>query len=84
VLKSKYPNVKDVRGLGLMLGLELTAPGAEIVDKCRAQNILINCTHKTVLRLMPAINVTEEQIDRAVAAIDEALAETVISKERSD
>jgi len=49
--------------------------GAEIVDKCRAQNLLINCTHQTVLRLMPAINVTKEQIDRAVAIIGKALEE---------
>jgi len=41
------------------------AAGAEIVDKCRAQNLLINCTYQTILRLMPAINVTKEQIDKA-------------------
>ncbi len=75
-LKSQTPLIRDVRGLGLMLGVELTKPGAEIVDKCRAQNLLINCTHQTVLRLMPAINVTREQIDKAVAIIGQALVES--------
>ncbi|MFA4839768.1 MAG: aspartate aminotransferase family protein [Candidatus Neomarinimicrobiota bacterium] len=74
-LKSKSALIREIRGLGLMLGVELTKPGAEIVDKCRAQNLLINCTHQTVLRLMPAINVTKEQIDKAVTIIGEALGE---------
>ncbi|HPC36755.1 MAG TPA: aspartate aminotransferase family protein [Candidatus Marinimicrobia bacterium] len=75
-LKSQSPLIREIRGLGLMLGVELTKPGAEIVDKCRAQNLLINCTHQTVLRLMPAINVTKEQIDKAVAIIGKALLES--------
>lgn len=74
-LKSKSALIREIRGLGLMLGVELTKPGAEIVDKCRAQNLLINCTHQTVLRIMPAINVTKAQIDRAVAIIAKALLE---------
>lgn len=74
-LKSKSALIREIRGLGLMLGVELTKPGAEIVDKCRAQNLLINCTHQTVLRIMPAINVTKAQIDRAVAIIAKALVE---------
>jgi len=60
--------------LGLMLGVELTIPGKEIVERCLVRKLLINCTHKNVLRLMPAINVTKEQIDLAVAIIAEALA----------
>jgi len=75
-LKSQAPVIREIRGLGLMLGVELNKPGAEIVDKCRAQNLLINCTHQTVLRLMPAINVTKEQIDKAVAIIGKALMES--------
>ncbi|MCK9560281.1 MAG: aspartate aminotransferase family protein [Candidatus Marinimicrobia bacterium] len=74
-LKSKSALIREIRGLGLMLGVELTKPGAEIVDKCRAQNLLINCTHQTVLRIMPAINVTKTQIDKAVAIIAKALVE---------
>ena len=73
-LKTKFDCIREVRGLGLMLGVELTMPGKEIVERCRARKLLINCTHKNVLRLMPAINVTKEQIDLAVAIITEALA----------
>lgn len=73
-LKTKFDCIREVRGLGLMLGVELTMPGKEIVERCRARKLLINCTHKNVLRLMPAINVTKEQIDLAVAIIAEALA----------
>jgi len=72
-LKTRFDCICEIRGLGLMLGVELTMPGAEIVEKCRARKLLINCTHKNVLRLMPAINVTKEQIDRAVAIIEKAL-----------
>jgi len=73
-LKTKFDCIREVRGLGLMLGVELTIPGKEVVEKCRARKLLINCTHKNVLRLMPAINVTKEQIDLAVAIIAEVLA----------
>lgn len=72
-LQHKYTIIKDVRGIGLMLGVELKRPGAEIVDCCRERKLLINCTHKNVLRLMPAINATSEEIDLAVAVLDEVL-----------
>jgi len=72
-LQAEYDIVKEIRGIGLMLGMELTVSGADIVRECRQQNVLLNCTHKTVLRLMPAINVTADIIDRVVVVIDEAL-----------
>ncbi len=74
ILQKNHPCIKEVRGLGLMLGVELSMPGAAIVDKCREQRLLINCTHKNVLRLMPALNVTQGEIDFAVAILDRALA----------
>jgi acetylornithine/N-succinyldiaminopimelate aminotransferase len=73
VLKSKYDIIKEVRGIGLMLGMELTIPGAEVVKRCQAKKILLNCTHETVLRLMPAINVTKYKIDRLVKVLDDVL-----------
>jgi len=73
-LKTRFDCIREVRGLGLMLGVELNIPCKEILEKCRFRKLLINCTHKTVLRIMPAINVTKEQIDQAVAIIAEALA----------
>jgi acetylornithine/succinyldiaminopimelate/putrescine aminotransferase len=56
-----------------MIGIQLTAPGAQIVAKCLVKGLRINCTHDTVIRFMPPMIVTKEQIDAAVDAIDEVL-----------
>jgi acetylornithine/N-succinyldiaminopimelate aminotransferase len=72
-LKEKYPFIKEVRGLGLMLGVELTKEGKQVVDKCMERGLLINCTHDKVLRLMPALNITKKEIDKAMAILEEAL-----------
>ncbi len=65
-LKEKFSVIKEVRGLGLMLGLELTIEGKEIVQECFDHGLIINCTQGNVLRVMPALNVTKKQIDKAV------------------
>ncbi|MEK6727718.1 MAG: aspartate aminotransferase family protein, partial [Candidatus Omnitrophota bacterium] len=64
-LKNKYNLIKEVRGMGLMAGVELNMQGKAIVEKCIEKGLLINCTHDTVLRLMPALNVTKKDIDKA-------------------
>jgi len=71
--KKEFPCIKDVRGLGLMIGVELTMPGKDIVDACLQEGLLINCTHTTVLRIMPALTVTKKQMDRALAILKNAL-----------
>jgi len=58
--------VAEVRGRGMMIGIELTAPGADVPGLCREQGLLINCTHETVLRLYPALNVPREDLDRGL------------------
>ncbi len=75
-LAAKYPVINHVRGVGLMLGIQLNAPGADIVARCWAKGLRINCTHETVLRFMPPLNVKMQDIDRAIAIMDEALAES--------
>ncbi|MDD2680078.1 MAG: aspartate aminotransferase family protein [Candidatus Omnitrophica bacterium] len=72
-LKEKYPAIKEVRGLGLMAGVELNIEGKGIVEKCIAQGLLINCTHDKVLRLMPALNVTKKEIDKAISILGTVL-----------
>jgi acetylornithine/succinyldiaminopimelate/putrescine aminotransferase len=52
--------VREVRVLGVMIGIELSVEGAPVVQKCLERGLLINCTHGTVLRLLPAMNLTEE------------------------
>ena len=69
-LAQRHPVIKEIRGLGLMIGIELNMAGAVVVEECRKQGLLINCTHEKVLRLMPALNVTRKQIDKAIGILD--------------
>jgi len=73
-LGEKYAFVREVRGKGLMLGMELDMPGAGIVSRCLEKGLNINCTHDTVLRVMPAMIVTRDEIDAGVEIIDSSLA----------
>ncbi|HNW39964.1 MAG TPA: aspartate aminotransferase family protein [Candidatus Omnitrophota bacterium] len=66
LLKAACPVIKEVRGLGLMFGVELNIEGKPIVQAAIQRGLLINCTHDKVLRLMPALNVTKKEIDRAI------------------
>jgi len=70
-LKSKYSFIKEVRGIGLMRGVELSVPGADIVNRARDKGLLINCTQERVLRIIPAMTVTKRMIDRGVKILDE-------------
>ena len=68
-LARKHGFVKEVRGFGLMLGMELTVPGKQIVLDAMAEGLLINCTHETVLRFLPPYIVTEKEVDQAVKTL---------------
>ncbi len=70
-LKNRYSIIKEVRGIGLMAGVELNSEGKAIVEKCIEKGLLINCTHDKVLRLMPALNITKKEIDKAMAILNE-------------
>jgi acetylornithine/N-succinyldiaminopimelate aminotransferase len=74
-LKDKHAAIDHVRGIGLMIGVQLTRPGAEIVSKCLEKGLRINCTHDTVIRFMPPMIVTNEQIDEAAGILDSVLSE---------
>jgi len=63
------PVVKEVRGEGLMLAVELKIPGKEIVKQLLAQGYILNCTHETVLRMLPPFIITEKQIDKFMLAL---------------
>ncbi len=67
--------VREVRLVGLMIGIELAIAGAPIVKACLARRLLINCTHQTVIRLLPALNLTEEQAHEACDLLSEVLKE---------
>ena len=68
------PVVKEVRGEGLMLAVELTISGKEIVKQLLQEGFIFNCTHETVLRLLPPFIITEKQIDKFIRALRPALA----------
>ena len=72
-LKAKYKFIKDVRGLGLMVGVELTIEGKTIFEDCLANGLIINCTQGKVLRIMPALNVTRKEINKAIFILDKAM-----------
>jgi predicted acetylornithine/succinylornithine family transaminase len=72
-LKDKYRFIKDVRGKGLMVGMELDIPGAGIVDTCLKQGLIINCTVEKVLRFLPPLTVTKQDVDKAVEILDTVL-----------
>ncbi len=74
-LKDKHSVIDHVRGIGLMIGIQLTRPGAQIVATCLERGLRINCTHDTVIRFMPPMIVTKEQIDEAVEIFDAVLTE---------
>ncbi|MGN0094322.1 MAG: acetylornithine transaminase [Methanobrevibacter sp.] len=74
-LKDKYDFVSDVRGLGLLVGIELTMEGGDIVDKMREKGVLINCTAGNVLRIAPALIIKKEDIDTMVEKLDQVFAE---------
>lgn len=72
-LKSKHKLIKQVRGLGLMLAVELSVECSDLVQKAMEKGLLINCTQGRILRLMPALNITKPEIDKAINILDGVL-----------
>ena len=72
-LARKHAVVKEVRGFGLMLGMELAVPGKQLVLDAIGEGLLINCTHDTVLRFLPPYITTEKEVDQAVKIVGKLL-----------
>ena len=72
-LQSRFAVIKEVRGLGLMWGLELAAEGAPVVAACRERGLLVNCTQGNVIRLLPPLIITPQELDAALATLGDAL-----------
>jgi predicted acetylornithine/succinylornithine family transaminase len=73
-LQQRFPFVRDVRGKGLILGLELEMEGAKIVEACMAEGLLLNCTAYKVLRFVPPLTITPKEIARGLAIVENVLA----------
>jgi len=70
--QADIPGFKEVRGRGIMIGLELERNCTEIVDHARKHGVLLNSTSETVLRLAPPLVIDKGQIDRVVEVIEQA------------
>ncbi len=68
-LKKDY--VKEIRGKGLMVGVELSIKCEDIVSRAREKGVLLNCTSESVLRFVPPLTITKEQLNKAVSVLDE-------------
>ena len=77
-LARKHSFVKDVRGFGLMLGVELTVPGKQLVLDGLAEGLLFNCTRDKVLRFLPPYNVSEKEIDSAIKVLGKLFAKVKV------
>jgi 4-aminobutyrate aminotransferase-like enzyme len=72
-LRERHPIIAEVRGRGLMIGVQLSEPGHAIQQACLERGLLLNCTHDTVLRLLPPYILTRAQARQALAILDEVL-----------
>jgi predicted acetylornithine/succinylornithine family transaminase len=72
-LRGRCPAIHEVRVKGVMIGLELTVDGAPAVRACLERHLLINCTHTTVIRLLPALTLTDAELDEGCGILEEVL-----------
>ena len=71
-LQDRYP-IKEVRGLGFLLGMEMDQPAGQLVSLCQEEGLLINCTAERVIRFLPPLITTREEIDEALEILEKAL-----------
>jgi predicted acetylornithine/succinylornithine family transaminase len=72
-IQERCRHIKEVRIKGAMIGIELTVDGVPVVQTCLEQRLLINCTHGTVIRLLPALTLTDEQLDSGCDILSKVL-----------
>ena len=72
-LQQRLPIIREIRVRGMMIGIDLTIPSAPAVAKCMERGVLINATNETVVRLLPALNVTESDLMEGVEIVEEVL-----------
>jgi acetylornithine aminotransferase len=72
-LKQTHACITDIRGLGLLIGVELSVPGADVVSACREKGYLVNCVQDCVLRLSPPLIISRSEIDGLIRCLDQVL-----------
>lgn len=78
-LASELSIIKELRIRGMMIGIDLKISGSPAVGMCMERGVLINCTHDTVIRLLPALNITPTQVDEGCAVIAEVLRQLALT-----
>jgi predicted acetylornithine/succinylornithine family transaminase len=73
-LARHFSFIREVRGAGLMIGVQMDTPCKQMVLDATAQGLLINCTHDTVLRMLPPYILTEQEVDRAITGVKKVFA----------
>jgi acetylornithine/succinyldiaminopimelate/putrescine aminotransferase len=74
-LRQRCDVVREVRVLGMMIGIELSIDGAAVVQACLDRQLLVNCTQGRVIRLLPAMNVTPAEIEEGCDKLADAILE---------
>lgn len=74
-MKSRFSFIREIRGMALMRGVELSMPGAPVADKAREKGLLINCTQDKVLRIMPPINISKKILTRGLEILENTFEE---------
>lgn len=74
-LQEELPIIREVRVCGMMIGIDLTIESAPAVKKCMERGLLINATHDTVVRLLPALNITASQVEEGCSIVADVLRE---------
>jgi predicted acetylornithine/succinylornithine family transaminase len=72
-LSNEIDLIEEVRGMGMMIGIQLSVDGAPVVQKCLENGLLVNCTQHTVIRLLPALNLSEQLADQGIEILCEVL-----------
>jgi len=72
-MQERYDIIKQVRGIGLMVGIELHAPGQRVFEYCLKNFVRINCTHERVLRLLPAMNVPGDALEHGLQVLEDGI-----------
>ncbi|MFZ5649891.1 MAG: acetylornithine transaminase [Bacillota bacterium] len=74
-MSGRHPFIKEVRGKGLILGMELSVDGRGVVSRCQELGLLINCVNNNILRFLPPLIITGDDVDRAAGILEKAMAE---------
>jgi acetylornithine/N-succinyldiaminopimelate aminotransferase len=73
-LKKRFSFIREIRGKGLIIGVELEIEGSKIADGCMEAGLLMNCTAYKVLRFVPPLTIKKNEIDRGLAILEKVLA----------